>query len=63
MMNEGNVEGIKKTFPNFDSWQESWHDNLERSFQPVDNDGLAIMDFERAEEKYNQDWDRKYKKI
>ena len=45
-----------KEYPTFANWRDSWRHNYHESAMPAkENDDSVIMDFERAEEKYNQD--------
>ena len=52
-MKKRQYENVTEIHKNFSNWQDSWEDNMERSNATKDFDELAIMDFERAEEKYN----------
>ena len=57
--NSDTVEGkakILEEYPTFSNWRESWEHNYNKcAMAAKEADDSAILDFERAEEKYNQD--------
>lgn len=52
MINEENWDGLEEEFPNFTNWRDSWRHAMKEVHKPADYDDIAIVDYERADEKW-----------
>jgi len=53
LIGEENWDGLEKEFPNFTNWRDSWRHAMKEVHKPADYDDLAIIDYERADEKWH----------
>ena len=58
LISEENWVGLEEEFPNFTNWRDSWRHAMKEVHKPNDFDDIAIMDYERADEKWQ--WAHKH---
>ena len=51
-ISEENWDGLEQEFPNFTNWRDSWRHAMKEVHKPADYDDIAIVDYERADEKW-----------